>query len=427
MRFHDYQSTRPRHLSLSAEAFLDSALNDEIGPYLQDESASRVIETSHVPVLIEKAWRLINRPYYNVYPVVQKLCEKTKLDVTWNRVSFPFSPLLFRFPVGHEPHGIASALVYTVPPGNVRGFDFGQLPVFDRCWAGDPASDEWGTRPCHRIDTSRMSKRANSACGYIMSRSLVCFVQFCTDKGWEQLVWSLRADTWNETVEKTFSDPHTAGTEHLEGIDSERASLFLCRLSVLAALVGQGNDLITPEVLARDAARYELASQSEKEWIEGRASRVNGIGFSFGKELQRNSECSPHWRNPHMALFWTGANRSVPILKLRSGCVVSSTSLSDIPTGFLGDRPDDADISDPQFALRMAIPKRLRFSILRRDNYRCQLCGLTQADGVKLEVDHKVPVAKGGLTVEENLWTLCHPCNNGKSDSDIHDTATECE
>lgn len=57
----------------------------------------------------------------------------------------------------------------------------------------------------------------------------------------------------------------------------------------------------------------------------------------------------------------------------------------------------------------------LRMRILKRDNYRCQICGRTAQDGITLEVDHIVPVSKGGKTVEPNLQTLCRDCNRGKS------------
>lgn len=60
-----------------------------------------------------------------------------------------------------------------------------------------------------------------------------------------------------------------------------------------------------------------------------------------------------------------------------------------------------------------------RFAILKRDNYRCRICGATADDGVKLHVDHKVPLAKGGENGEENLWTLCDLCNYGKGTGDI--------
>jgi 5-methylcytosine-specific restriction endonuclease McrA len=45
---------------------------------------------------------------------------------------------------------------------------------------------------------------------------------------------------------------------------------------------------------------------------------------------------------------------------------------------------------------------------------------MTRDDGVTLEVDHIVAVANGGGSEESNLWTLCHPCNNGKSDMRLH-------
>ena len=68
---------------------------------------------------------------------------------------------------------------------------------------------------------------------------------------------------------------------------------------------------------------------------------------------------------------------------------------------------------------RALMTPSLRFDILKRDGYRCQICGRTAAEGARLEVDHKVPVAAGGLTVPENLWTLCHDCNNGKSAKEL--------
>jgi 5-methylcytosine-specific restriction endonuclease McrA len=33
----------------------------------------------------------------------------------------------------------------------------------------------------------------------------------------------------------------------------------------------------------------------------------------------------------------------------------------------------------------------------------------------KLEIEHLVPKALGGETVEENLWLACHECNAHKA------------
>lgn len=52
---------------------------------------------------------------------------------------------------------------------------------------------------------------------------------------------------------------------------------------------------------------------------------------------------------------------------------------------------------------------------MKRDNFRCKLCGRSAQDGVTLEVDHIKPVSKGGKTELNNLWTLCRDCNRGKA------------
>ncbi len=66
---------------------------------------------------------------------------------------------------------------------------------------------------------------------------------------------------------------------------------------------------------------------------------------------------------------------------------------------------------------RSLVTPKVRFEVFRRDGYRCQICGRTQAEGAKLVVDHIIPVAKGGQSTMDNLQTLCFECNAGKSDS----------
>jgi len=61
---------------------------------------------------------------------------------------------------------------------------------------------------------------------------------------------------------------------------------------------------------------------------------------------------------------------------------------------------------------------RLRFIVMRRDNFKCKKCGRSPATDPKiiLHVDHKTAWANGGETMLENLETLCSKCNIGKSD-----------
>ncbi len=61
---------------------------------------------------------------------------------------------------------------------------------------------------------------------------------------------------------------------------------------------------------------------------------------------------------------------------------------------------------------------RLRFIVMRRDNFKCKCCGRSPAtdQSIILHVDHVKAWANGGETVSENLQTLCSVCNIGKSD-----------
>lgn len=64
----------------------------------------------------------------------------------------------------------------------------------------------------------------------------------------------------------------------------------------------------------------------------------------------------------------------------------------------------------------MAVSKRLRYEILRRDSHACRYCGAT-APNVELTVDHVIPSSLGGRDEPSNLVAACCDCNNGKASS----------
>lgn len=59
--------------------------------------------------------------------------------------------------------------------------------------------------------------------------------------------------------------------------------------------------------------------------------------------------------------------------------------------------------------------RKLRMQVLRRDDFRCRICGRRAADyvDVELHVHHIRPHSAGGLTEAGNLITLCHTCHGG--------------
>jgi hypothetical protein len=62
----------------------------------------------------------------------------------------------------------------------------------------------------------------------------------------------------------------------------------------------------------------------------------------------------------------------------------------------------------------MAVTKRTRFEVLRRDEYTCRYCRSTTNE---LTIDHVVPVALGGTDDPSNLVAACRDCNSGKASS----------
>lgn len=65
---------------------------------------------------------------------------------------------------------------------------------------------------------------------------------------------------------------------------------------------------------------------------------------------------------------------------------------------------------------RALMTSKLREKIKERDNYTCQNCDLSVNDepNLLLEIDHIIPISKGGMSNEENLQTLCWKCNRSK-------------
>jgi len=68
--------------------------------------------------------------------------------------------------------------------------------------------------------------------------------------------------------------------------------------------------------------------------------------------------------------------------------------------------------------VRVAISKRVRFEVFKRDSFTCQYCG-AMPPKVPLEVDHVIPVSKGGDNHRMNLITSCFSCNRGKSNIEL--------
>lgn len=435
MRFHDYASARNRGVSRRDEdggysqdflAQIRRMNSAEVARYMLDVMMRQLaaefgsIEKAFLhsskasmitsPFLAELTWYEHERPFYNVWPIASSLLASVSLNLRWEEIAFPYETILFRFPVGHEPHGLSCALIQEqsrlLNNEETRTQLEGQL---GRLRSAGSTSQPVSAGNLHRGEITVVFQAADSPC-----RIQTILPSNISDE--ETVEESLMR------VRNTYEPTGPSGSH--EGALAAKELLrvrieFLYRLAVFTSLLAKGQDLITPIVLSKDQEKYDAADADTRRWIEERAARIQGRGFHIGKNLEAERELSPHWRNPHLCLFWIGEGRGKPLLKLRRGGVVIPKALSEVPTGFFGaETPEELKAAEAVYT-RIPISARLRFQILRRDSYRCQLCGRAQSDGVRLHIDHKVAVAKGGSTSEENLWVLCEPCNLGKSDLDL--------
>ena len=69
---------------------------------------------------------------------------------------------------------------------------------------------------------------------------------------------------------------------------------------------------------------------------------------------------------------------------------------------------------------RRPVPGSIRYEVLKRANFRCELCGIS-AEEKALEVDHITPKNKFGEDSINNYQALCYTCNSQKRDLDDTD------
>lgn len=72
----------------------------------------------------------------------------------------------------------------------------------------------------------------------------------------------------------------------------------------------------------------------------------------------------------------------------------------------------------PKKSAVLGFDAETRAKILRRDGYRCVVCGRGTSDGVELQVDHRIPQDKGGKGTLSNGQTLCGAHNYRKKNLD---------
>lgn len=427
---------------------------------------SSVIDTA----LTEQLWHMLNRPYYNIYPIVyEKMMDNIDLSkVEWSHIQLPCSPLLVKFPVGREPLGISTIMMRrNIPDNSIRndpslahcpddwGSGQGSLTVFD---------SRRGRSLITQSSLGAWCKNTHDATKHMILMSGKCQLEF--EIHWADaaspllnqkasVMDSMQASSVSDCIDNSElrdldldADPRCgrliapenaieidnkfsgmarfAKTGHTSSYslglpdveERKEMNTFLLKLATVLSLIHQTEGVVTRSILESDSDRYEMSDEETKRFLEDRASRrMQSRGHDVGKGLQKSHDrgkSSPHY----VPVFWRiqrfGPGNSKVKIGMVRGHWRGRSSLEEVPTGFEGEEQP----APPKTYFRPHVPSKLRRYIFVRDKHSCQNCGKTAKDGVKLEVEHVVAVSKGGPTTKDNLVLLCSHCNNGKSADD---------
>ncbi|HYV34754.1 MAG TPA: GIY-YIG nuclease family protein [Gemmataceae bacterium] len=354
MRFHDYITLRNQMAKFGhdegARKIGKSVTSDEFRQFFLSrretlmQSASLGQDSLQVfdrlcAVTAEQIWVDDQRPFYNVWPIAENLARDVKLDLPFSAVEIPFDSIVLRFALGSEPYNIATAMLFWP---NTHSFV-----------------------------------------------NVLCYFPGTMDR------LTFRYDYEpNETVEHWLQRIATDSAGHewraTEGANSNAnstAASLMVRLVVFIGLLANDQDMITPVVLSEDRKKYESTDDVEvKKWLESRAKRKLGRGFDVGKKLQAERDASPHWRNPHLCLFWTGPGRTKPVIRMRSGSVVQRVSMAAVPTGYLGPESQDEDAEGGTYIYFVEAVGQDRIKIGKADDPEARVRQLQTGSAVELRL-----------------------------------------
>jgi len=379
-------------------------LGRPVGPGGWTDKIVGDIVRTQIGLLSEYEWYNIERPFYNVYPIVEQLIRNTTLNVSAAFLNFPHRTMLFRFAAGHEPYGIKSVLITVgqphIVPNNTQYFTSKNVDIFagvigsalveyttpipgehhyhETYLLGGVYEDvpEPNDRPYEPTfvaagnDQKSLAAFQREADKYqalqapdALQLSVGDSCQFT--RGPDLLSVPQNSVVRLKTIEATIKSQHNPDACRRErlplylGYQSVDVNQFVFKLAAFASMLHRGSDLITPVVLAKHQERYAREmDEAAKKWLEDKAAHTQGRGFSIGKKLNEQSLVSPHVRNSHMALYWTGVGRKEPKLILRAGAVIVPKHLSSVPTGYDCPVQDEAAQPAPEIVYFLRDPSQ---------------------------------------------------------------------
>lgn len=172
----------------------------------------------------------------------------------------------------------------------------------------------------------------------------------------------------------------------------------------------------------RDQKRGNLIA-FETEWV-GFADNDSRIELRQPRLLEYTSLRDYHSKHDPVPMQFVSTTLELCEFLIKGGAAAIEESIAKaqiprhltpkpaVTTGFGPFDPLDTTI---EAATQRAPSKKMRMTILKRDGFRCVVCGQRPADdpNIVLNVHHIRPWKEHGATTSSNLVTLCHTCHLG--------------
>lgn len=242
---------------------------------------------------IEAAWYSLLRPYYKVWPAIQRSLFSVRLDCTLESLGLQQGVIAIRFCNGEEPRFDEVAIKYILVA-------YGVALQYEGC-------DE--VFPFHVL--MRLERGGNET---IRTFSMA-----------HQSHTTLEDAVLSSKCRAVYSETNTGDAIKVAGLK--------CALTTL--LLRNDPDFVKPEVLVRDQDKFERTG--DPRYIE-KAKRYGIVGWRIGEAF----ESIPHYRRPHLGLRHTGPGRTVPKIVPIKGAIVHRQKMTRVPTGYI--TPDGVEV-----------------------------------------------------------------------------------
>jgi hypothetical protein len=164
---------------------------------------------------------------------------------------------------------------------------------------------------------------------------------------------------------------------------------------------------VTEYVQVKDFDRFQHYKDRDPPWIKLYVRILQDYAFGSMPDVQK----------AHLMLIWVLASRmdnKIPKDAAFVGKQIGATSPVDLDalvgSGFLQPwSPETARGKREDWPSRY-VSEQIRVALLSAAQHRCASCPATE----HLEIDHIVPISKGGTGEVDNLQVLCRKCNRKK-------------